>query len=187
MQYFASALTLASLSLLANLPLVTKVYFPRTLLPLAGVTVPLVDFVIGLPVLLFLMAKYHTWPHGLKVFTAPLFMLLAVVTVLGHRPAAVRCQRPLPRRALHDPRLPPGAAASLGRDVRGRPDPREVAVDPLAQPDDHGDLRLALGGARRDARPHPGQVAVGVGVALVLFVVGLAVFRSSEPRFADTI
>ena len=46
MQYFASALTLASLSLLANLPLVTKVYFPRTLLPLSGVTVPLVDFVI---------------------------------------------------------------------------------------------------------------------------------------------
>ena len=44
MQYFASALTLSSLSLLANLPLVTKVYFPRTLLPLAGVTVPLVDF-----------------------------------------------------------------------------------------------------------------------------------------------
>ena len=33
MQYFASALTLASLSLLANLPLVTKVYFPRTLPP----------------------------------------------------------------------------------------------------------------------------------------------------------
>ena len=36
MQYFASALSLASLSLLANLPLVTKVYFPRTLLPLGG-------------------------------------------------------------------------------------------------------------------------------------------------------
>ena len=50
MQYFASALTLSSLSLLANLQLVTKVYFPRTLLPLAGVTVPLVDFVVGLPV-----------------------------------------------------------------------------------------------------------------------------------------
>ena len=33
----------------------------------------------------------------------------------------------------------------------------------------------------------PGQVAVGVAVAVVLFVVGLAVFRSSEPRFADTI
>ena len=32
-----------------------------------------------------------------------------------------------------------------------------------------------------------GQVAVGVAVAVVLFVVGLGVFRSSEPRFADTI
>ena len=32
-----------------------------------------------------------------------------------------------------------------------------------------------------------GQVAVGVAVALVLFVVGLATFRSSEPSFADTI
>jgi ABC-type polysaccharide/polyol phosphate export permease len=35
--------------------------------------------------------------------------------------------------------------------------------------------------------PHPGQLALGVGVAVMLFVIGLAVFRSSEPRFADTI
>ena len=52
MQYFASALTQSSMSLLANLQLVTKVYFPRTLLPLAGVTVPFVDLLVGLPVLL---------------------------------------------------------------------------------------------------------------------------------------
>ena len=51
MQYFASALTGSSMSLAANLNLVTKVYFPRTLLPLAAVIVPLVDFLVGLPVL----------------------------------------------------------------------------------------------------------------------------------------
>ena len=45
---------------------------------------------------------------------------------------------------------------------------------------------LALGGARR-RQPNLGQVAVGVAVACVLFVVGLATFRSSEPNFADTI
>ena len=67
MQYFASALTLSSLSLLANLQLVTKVYFPRTLLPLTGVSVPLVDFVVGLPVLFALMAYYDTWPGGWQV------------------------------------------------------------------------------------------------------------------------
>ena len=37
------------------------------------------------------------------------------------------------------------------------------------------------------AVPNLGQTAVGVAVAVVLFVGGLAVFRSSEPRFADTI
>jgi len=37
------------------------------------------------------------------------------------------------------------------------------------------------------AQPNMGQVAVGVTVAVVLFVVGLATFRSSEPGFADTI
>ena len=63
MQYFASALTLSSMSLLSNLQLVTKVYFPRTLLPLAAVVVPLVDFVIGLPVLLVLMWYFDTWPR----------------------------------------------------------------------------------------------------------------------------
>ena len=55
MQYFASALTGSSMSLAANLNLVTKVYFPRTLLPLAAVLVPLVDFLVGLPVLFVVM------------------------------------------------------------------------------------------------------------------------------------
>ena len=100
MQYFASALTQSSMSLLANLPLVTKVYFPRTLLPLTGVSVPLVDLVVGLPVLILLMWKYGTWPDGWKVLTAPLFMLLAVVTVppwitVGKLPPLARFQDPV--------------------------------------------------------------------------------------------
>ncbi len=60
------------MSLTANLPLVTKVYFPRTLLPLAAVLVPLVDFVVGLPgaprrdVVL-----RHAGRAGLEVMLAP--------------------------------------------------------------------------------------------------------------------
>ena len=44
---------------------------------------PLVDFVVGLPVLIFLIWKYDTWPSGWETLTAPLWILLAVVTVLG--------------------------------------------------------------------------------------------------------
>ena len=186
MQYFASALTLASLSLLSNLPLVTKVYFPRTLLPLAGVAVPLVDFVIGLPVLLFLMAKYDTWPHGLKIFTAPLFILLAVLTVLGIglllsavnvRYRDVRYMIPIFLQVL-----PLLSGVMFAVDQIPEKWQWILSLNPMT---------TVISGWRwavLDASaPHPGQVAVGVAVALVLFVVGLAVFRSSEPRFADTI
>ena len=84
MQYFASALTLASLSLLANLPLVTKVYFPRTLLPLArrhacrsstsSSAFPCCSRSCG---------STTRGRRAGRSLTAPLFILLAVVTVLG--------------------------------------------------------------------------------------------------------
>ena len=186
MQYFASALSLASMSLLANLPLVTKVYFPRTLLPLGGVSVPLVDFVIGLPVLLVLMWKYDTWPGGLKVVTAPLFILLAVVTVLGIglllaavnvRYRDVRYMIPVFLQVL-----PLLSGVMFAVDQIPEKWQWILSLNPMT---------TVISGWRwavLDASaPHPGQVAVGVAVALVLFVVGLAVFRSSEPRFADTI
>ena len=69
--------------MLANLPLVTKVYFPRALLPLASVIVPMIDFLVGLPgppgadVVLRHLAR-----RG-EVLLAPLFMALAFVTALG--------------------------------------------------------------------------------------------------------
>jgi lipopolysaccharide transport system permease protein len=186
MQYFASALSLASMSLLANLPLVTKVYFPRTLLPLAGVTVPLVDFVIGLPVLLALMWKYDTWPSGWKIATAPLFILLAVITVLGIglllaavnvRYRDVRYMIPIFLQVL--PLLSGVMFAVDQIPVKWQ---WILSLNPMT---------TVISGWRwavLDASaPHPGQVAVGVAVAFVLFFVGLAVFRSSEPRFADTI
>jgi lipopolysaccharide transport system permease protein len=186
MQYFASALSLASLSLLANLPLVTKVYFPRTLLPLAGVSVPLVDFVIGVPVLLVLMWKYDTWPDGWKVFTAPLFMLLAVVTVLGVglllsavnvRYRDVRYMIPVLLQVL--PLLSGVMFAVNEIPVKWQ---WILSINPMTSV--IAGWRWAMLDA---AAPNPGQVAVGVSVAVALFLAGLAVFRSSEPRFADTI
>jgi lipopolysaccharide transport system permease protein len=186
MQYFASALTQSSMSLLANLQLVTKVYFPRTLLPLTGVSVPLVDLVVGLPVLLALMWKYGTWPDGWKVVTAPLFMLLAVVTVLGLglllsainvRYRDVRYMIPVFLQVL-----PLLSGVMFAVDQIPEKWQWILSLNPMTSV--IAGWRWALLDA---SSPDPGQVAVGVAVALSLFVVGLAVFRSSEPRFADTI
>ncbi len=186
MQYFASALSLASMSLLSNLPLVTKVYFPRTLLPLGGVCVPLVDFVVGLPVLVFLIWKYDTWPSGWETLTAPLWILLAVLTVLGMsfllaainvRYRDVRYMIPVFLQVL--PLL-----SGVMFAVEQIPAKWQwiLSLNPMTSV--IAGWRWAVLDA---AQPNMGQVAVGVAVACVLFVIGLATFRSSEPKFADTI
>jgi homopolymeric O-antigen transport system permease protein len=186
MQYFASSLSLASLSLLSNLPLVTKVYFPRTLLPLGGVCVPLVDFVVGLPVLVFLIWKYDTWPSGWETLTAPLWILLAVVTVLGLslflaavnvRYRDVRYMIPVFLQVL--PLLSGVMFAVDQIPVKWQ---WILSFNPMTS------VIAGWRWAVLDAsRPNMGQVAVGVAVACVLFFVGLATFRKAEPTFADTI
>jgi lipopolysaccharide transport system permease protein len=186
MQYFSNALNLSSMSLLSNLQLVTKVYFPRTLLPLSAVLVPYLDFLIGLPVLLFLMWRYDTWPDGMKFALAPLFMGLAVVTALGSglllsainvRYRDVRYVIPVILQVL--PLL-----SGVMFAVSEIPTKWQwiLALNPLT---------ASISGWRwavLDA-PEPvwGQVAVGVAMSLILLIGGLAVFRAAEPRFADTI
>lgn len=186
MQYFASSLTGSSMSLAANLQLVTKVYFPRTLLPLAAVIVPLVDFVVGLPVLVALMWRDGAWPSGAEVVFAPLFLGLAVLTALGAglllsainvRYRDVRYMIPVFLQVL--PLL-----SGVMYAVEEIPTKWQwiLSFNPMT---------AVIAGWRwaiLDASPpNPAQTAVGFAVGGALFLVGLAVFRASEPRFADTI
>ena len=80
--YFSSALTATSMSIVANVPLVTKLYFPRVLLPAGAALVPIVDLVMASTVLVGLMAYYHT-SIGHMAYLAPSFLLLAIATALG--------------------------------------------------------------------------------------------------------
>jgi lipopolysaccharide transport system permease protein len=81
-QLFAYALTQSSNSIIENERLITKVYFPRLLIPLASVLAGLLDFAIAFVVLLGLMAWYQTTPTWAVVWL-PLFTLLAVVAALA--------------------------------------------------------------------------------------------------------
>jgi lipopolysaccharide transport system permease protein len=80
--YFANGLTQASNSLVEQESLLTRVYFPRLLLPLAAVTAGMLDFAIAFVALLGLMAAYGSAP-GAAILALPLFVLLAMVTALG--------------------------------------------------------------------------------------------------------
>lgn len=81
-QLFVFALTQSSNSLVENAQLLTKVYFPRLIIPLASVLAGLVDFAIASVVLVGLMFYYGISP-GWEIWTLPLFTLLAVATALA--------------------------------------------------------------------------------------------------------
>ena len=80
--FFANGLGQSSNSLVGSGTLITKVYFPRLIIPLASVFSGIVDFLIAFGVLLAMMLYYGLAPT-LNVLWLPLFLLLALVTSLG--------------------------------------------------------------------------------------------------------
>jgi lipopolysaccharide transport system permease protein len=81
-QFFSSALTEAASSLISNSNLVSKVYFPRLLIPGAAVITSLVDFCITLALLAVLMVWYGFAP-GWQIVLLPVFVLMSIGLSLG--------------------------------------------------------------------------------------------------------
>jgi lipopolysaccharide transport system permease protein len=80
--YFAQAIGRSGTSLVSNANLVSKVYFPRLVIPISGAIAPLVDFVISFVILLGMMVWYGIAPTW-GILALPLFTLLAVVTAVA--------------------------------------------------------------------------------------------------------
>jgi lipopolysaccharide transport system permease protein len=80
--YFAQAVSRSGVALVGNANLVSKIYFPRILLPLSMIVAPLVDLVLSL-VLLFGLLIYAGIPLTWKVITLPIFILVAMLTAMG--------------------------------------------------------------------------------------------------------
>lgn len=80
--YFAGALQHSTNTMVENQRVITKVYFPRLLLPMAAVTSGLVDLAIGFVVFLAMMLYYRIAP-GPEILLMPVFVVLAVLTAFG--------------------------------------------------------------------------------------------------------
>jgi len=81
-QLFAYALTESSNSVVGNERLITKVYFPRLVVPLASILAGLVDFVIAFMLVIGMMVWYGVRPTW-AVVTLPIFVIFTIVTALG--------------------------------------------------------------------------------------------------------
>jgi lipopolysaccharide transport system permease protein len=184
-QLFAFALAESSNSVVANQRLVTKVYFPRVIMPMAAVGVGLVDFCLSLGVLFGLMAFYRVSP-SMALWTLPVWTLLAVTTALavGIWLSALNVRYRDIRYTL--PFLtqvwlfatPVAYPSSLVPDAW-----RSVyALNPMVGVVDG--FRWALLGR---APAPPMTVAVSAAAMLVLLTLGLFYFRRTERTFADVI
>jgi len=81
-QVFANALTASSNSLVSNQNLITKVYFPRLVVPISAVLGGLVDFAIAFVILIGMLVFYGIVP-GWQIVALPAFILFAVMTALA--------------------------------------------------------------------------------------------------------
>ena len=183
--YFAEAMSRSSGSLVGSANLITKVYFPRLVIPLSSVLSPVVDFAIAFVVLLGMMLYYGMWPTAAMVWL-PLFLLLALVTALGVGMwlSALNVQYRDVRYVI--PFLTqfwmfatPVAYSSSLVPERWR---ALYGLNPMAGVVEG--FRWALLGTGQTPGP---MLAVSVVVVLLLLVSGAFYFRRMEKTFADVV
>lgn len=183
--FFATALSLASNSLVINGNMIKKIYFPRIILPSATVLAGVVDFVLAFAVLILMMAGYGIWPTA-NILWLPLLLLLALISSLGVslwlsamnvQFRDVRYMVPFLTQAWMF--LTPIAYPSSLLDQPWR---TLYAINPMAGVVEG--FRWALLGT--DTRPGP-MIIVSSLAAIVIFVGGVYYFRRMEKTFADVV
>src|SRR6202040_4133544 len=80
--FFATALSDASNSLIGSAGLISKIYFPRVIIPTAAIVVAFVDLAISFGILGVMMIWYQFWPSW-RILLLPFFVLLAFLSSLG--------------------------------------------------------------------------------------------------------
>jgi lipopolysaccharide transport system permease protein len=182
-QFFSTAYADAAGSIVGNGHMVTKIYFPRLILPMASLAVGIVDFLVSALFLFMIMAYYRMMPSS-RIFAMPLFLLLAFAFTLGLslwfaalfvKYRDVRHLIPfITQFGLY---VSPVAFSSSVIPQRWR---FLYSLNPMVAVIDG--FRWSVAGT--NTLYAPGVVAA-IFISIALVVTGLFYFKSSERRFAD--
>lgn len=183
--YFAQALAKTSGSVVSSANLVTKIYFPRLLIPLAAAVAPIVDLLFSFLVLLVLMAWFKVAPSW-GLLALPVFMMLAVLTALS----VGLCASALNVRYRDVGSIIPFVAqvwmyvSPVAYPVSMVPEQWRLiySLNPMVGVIEG--FRWALLGT---APPDPAMMAVSSLAVVILCVGGIVYFKKMEQSFADVI
>ncbi len=182
--FFSTAVSQSSNSLVSNQALISKVYFPRVFIPLGAIGALLLDLSLSLGLLVLLMF-YYRWPVSAKLLWLPVFILAAVLAASGTGLILSAFNV-----SFRDVKYAVPFLIQMG-----------IFVTPVIYPIRYipGHWRILMGlnpmagvvlGFRYallgSASPWP-IMGLSLTVSLVIFVVGLLIFRRMERRFADII
>lgn len=183
-QLFAFSLTNSSNSLVGSQTLISKVYFPRLIIPIASVLPALVDFAVSFLILIGMLFYYHI-PLTPRILVLPLFLLLAVATALavGLWLSALNVEYRdiryvLPFLTLFWQYATPVAYSSSLIPEKWR---LLYGLNPMTGVVE-GFRWALLGSGRVD-----GMIWVSVGIIFLILFSGLAYFKRMEATFADVI
>ncbi len=188
-QFFATALSDSSSSLVTNANLITKIYFPRIILPASSVIVALVDFAITLGLMVVVMAWYRYLPP-VRIVLLPVFVALALVSALGPGLIATALNVKYRDFRFVIPFIvqfglyvsPVGFKSAVIEDKLGPMARLVYALNPMVGVIDG--FRWCIG-----AEPtlHVGALAISIAVSLFLLWYGIRFFRNTEKGFADIV
>src|SRR3989338_5211731 len=184
-QFFSTALSDTSMSLISNQAIVTKVYFPRLILPVSAVLTKFIDFFFASLILIGLMAYYGFLPNLAGLFILPLLLLITFFAAVGGGSflAAVNVKYRDVRYALPffiqmllflTPVIYPPSLAGAYSWI--------LAVNPLT-----GVIKAARGALLGTEPINWVLIGLSTLATLIMLVIGIIVFKKTESYFADII
>lgn len=189
-QFFSNALGSGSQSIVSNAGLVSKVYFPRALIPGSALLASLVDFLVSCAILAALLLWYQFWPTW-RILTLPAFVMMAAIAALGpsliFTALAVRYRDVsfvIPFIIQFGLYVSPVAySSSVIRDKFGEGALLAYSLNPMV---------AVIDGFRWAILGTPGVFGtpaffLSLTMAVVLLVLGIRYFRTAERTFADII
>jgi ABC-type polysaccharide/polyol phosphate export permease len=183
--FFSGALSAGTDSVTNASSLVTKVYFPREVLPTAAVLTKIVDLIFGMIIFAMIMAYYGRLPEETSYWFPILFSIHLLFTLgLTYPLAALNLY-------FHDVRFLVGVVLTLWFYLTPILYPHDIVPEKYEIIFDLNPNSLFVDAYRRvilyGQDPELGRILLGLGVAVATFLIGYYIFKKMESGFADSI
>ncbi len=184
-QFFSSALTQTSSSLISNANIITKVYFPRLILPISGVLTKFVDFFIAAIILVGMMVYYGYTPSLIGMLIMPLLLFITFMAAVGGglflasinvKYRDVRYVLPyfIQMMLFVTPVIYPASIAGKYSWI--------LALNPMT-----GVIKAVRAGLFGNAPINWDLLGISLVAVSILFVIGVIFFKKTERYFADIV